>query len=121
MEKMFNLTQHKPTEEQVKSGVIEPTPEIKKEIVNLLTFDSIPSKDEILRRARSLAEIVPKEYEKALIGGALFLMGALESELRKRRITPLYAFTKRVVEEKKLEGGIQKTSFFKHLGFIEPP
>jgi len=116
---IINLTQHKPTQEQIEAGVIEPN-EIKSNIQTLLTFDEIPTKEEIEDRAFRLARIAYEEgADKALIGGAPYLMSALENELKKLKIQPLYAFSKRVVEEVTTENGTEKKVFFKHEGFIE--
>ena len=117
--KILNLTQHTPTSEQVE--VVEPIPEIKIHIKTLLTFSSTPSPQEIRERAEKLADIAQRlGYKSAMIGGALWLMGPLEKALRKRGISPLYAFTTReVVEEKLPDGSIKKTTVFKHHGFVE--
>lgn len=53
-----------------------------------------------------------------MIGGALWLTKPLIEELENIG-TPLFAFTKRVVEEVKQDDGtIKKISIFKHEGFI---
>jgi len=117
--KILNLTQHKPTEEQIKAGVIEPS-EIKSVIQTLLTFDAIPSKEEIEERAFRLAKIAYSEgIEKVMIGGAPYLMSSLEKYLKHLGMKPLYAFSKRVVEEINTENGVEKKVIFKHLGFVE--
>ena len=41
---IMNLTQHNATEDQLKAGVYEPSPEIKKLISELLTFEELPQK-----------------------------------------------------------------------------
>ena len=116
---ILNLTQHKPTEEQIKAGVIDPS-EIKSEIQALLTFDEIPSKEEMEERAIRLARIVYSEgINKAMIGGAPYFMSTLERVLKENGIQPLYAFSKRVVEEVETENGFEKKVIFKHLGFVE--
>jgi len=124
---ILNLTQHQATKEQVEAGVVEPTE--KEYIQKLLTFEDMPSRDEIKKRAKLLAGYahlwlsrngIDKYHDrKALIGGAPFLMSALENELRKHRIKPLYAFSKRVSEEKEVDGKIVKTNVFKHIGFVK--
>ena len=117
--KILNLTQHKPTEEQIKAGVIEPT-EIKSDIQTLLTFDDIPSKEEMEERAFRLARICVEEgLNKAMIGGAPYFMSTLEKVLKDNGIQPLYSFSKRVVEEVETENGVEKKVIFKHLGFVE--
>ena len=53
-----------------------------------------------------------------MIGGALWLMNPLIEELENIG-TPLFAFTKRVVEEiKQPDGSIKKIAIFKHEGFV---
>ena len=120
--KILNLTQHQATIKQVEVGVIEP--ESKEYIQKLLTFDEIPSKQEIRKRARKLAGYAKLTFKgesgKAMIGGAPFLMSELEYWLRKNRIEPVYAFSKRVSVEKEIDGEIIKTNVFKHIGFVSP-
>ncbi len=122
MMKILNLTQHNITVEQVEAGVFEP--ESKKYIQKLLTFDEIPSKGEIRKRARQLAGYAKITFKgergKALIGGAPFLMSELEYWLRKNKIEAVYAFSKRVSVEKEVNGEIIKTNVFKHMGFVSP-
>ena len=118
--KILNLTQHTASPEQLSSGVVEPTPELKVKIKELLTFNSLPAQNEILGRALALAglvETLDEEFSHAMIGGAPFFMSALEKELREIGVTPLYAFSQRVVEEK--EDGSEKKVFFRHEGFVE--
>ena len=119
MTKIINLTQHEASAEQKKAGVIEPVE--KERIKRLLTFDEIPSKVEIRAVASALAEIAADEkVSAAMIGGAPFLMSALEFALRNGGIKPLYAFSKRESAEEKLpDGSTRKTTVFKHLGFVE--
>ena len=115
---ILNLTQHKATKEQVQAGVVEP--KNKEEIQKLLTFNEMPDKIEIRKRARALANIALEEgCKKVMIGGAPYLMGELESELKFYDIIALYAFSKRVTEEIQTENGTEKKIIFKHEGFIE--
>jgi len=122
--KILNLTQHAPTPEQVAAGVVEPE-EGKKKIQRLLTFEDLPTAEEIQERAEALArvaEVLTKEYghDSVMIGGAPYLMSALEKALKERGIKPLYAFSKReVVEETLPDGSVKKTQVFKHQGFVE--
>ena len=125
--KVLNLTQHKLTPEQVdevkdKYGRVFRTPRSTQEsILELLTFSSLPSKEEIDERAKKLAHLcLCSLCEGAVIGGATFLMGPLERELKARKIKPLYAFSLREsIEEVSEDGTVLKKSIFKHLGFIE--
>lgn len=119
MTKILNLTQHVGTAEQSAEGVFEPRN--KGEIQRLLTFEILPSKEDIIARAETLAQIAEAENaSKAMVGGAPYLMGALECALKKRGIQPLYAFSIREsVEETLPTGEVVKRNVFRHLGFVE--
>lgn len=123
--KILNLTQHFTTPEQVSAGVVEPAEEDKQMIQKLLTFEDLPTSGGIQKRAEALArvaEILTKEYshDAVMVGGAPYLMSALEKALKERGIKPLYAFSRReVVEEQLPDGTVKKTQVFKHLGFVE--
>ena len=130
---IINLTQHAATPEQQEAGVIELRE--KERLVKLLTFDDLPSREEISDRAHRIASLAFDEIEyqienlelknefvccSAMIGGAPWPMGVLEETLMGMDIKPLYAFSKRVVtEEVKENAAIIKTAVFKHLGFVE--
>jgi len=120
--RILNLTQHNVTEEQKQVGVVEI--ENKEELKRLLTFNELPSLDEIKKRAKAIRDLVldDKNFQeniKFMIGGAPYFMRALEEELMKIG-EPVYAFSKRVVEEKKLDNGeVEKKVVFKHEGFVE--
>jgi len=138
---ILNLTQHSPAPEQVKAGVVEPSPELKLRIQKLLTFEELPTYEEVKLRARKLVEVVDDylddlekrgiittspegeaDYEVygVMIGGAPYLMAPLEEELKKAGLKPLYAFSKRTVEEVlRPDGTVEKKAVFKHVGFIE--
>lgn len=135
MKKILNLTQHNATPEQVAQGVVEPSPTNKARIIELLTFDDIPDYAQIAERARELGKIVWDEFgimddndaqsdDKpdclAMIGGAPYLMPELHFVLATEfYTTPLFAFSKRVSEEKvNPDGSVTKTQVFKHLGFV---
>jgi len=120
--RIINLTQHEATPEQKKVGVVEPIN--KDKIRKLLTFNELPSKEELRARAKALVDhtIIHEKgaFSAAMIGGAPFFMSVLEDALRRMGITPLYAFSRREVVEKTLPSGeVVKTQVFKHLGFIE--
>lgn len=136
-EMVINMTQHKATDEQVAEGVMDieslaqriasgdkyagTSPEEARErLVGLLTFAAIESGDAIRHRAELLADLAVEVGAKgALIGGAPYLMGPLESALKDRGIVPLYSFTERVsVEETLPDGSVKKTNVFKHVGFV---
>ena len=116
---MINLTQHYATLEQILAGVVEPTPAAKKEIQSLLTFNRIDETNTVASRADAIAKIA-KEHgvTSAMIGGAPYLMPALEQALLNLDIKPYYAFTERVVEETHTDNGVEKKATFKHVGFV---
>ena len=125
MEKILNLTQHVATPEQIAQGVVEPSPEVKARIQELLTFDEPPDPAEIIRRAEKFAvlayEIVTAEYdsETVMIGGAPFFISALERELMFRGMDPVYAFSRREsVDQTQPDGSVRKVAVFRHLGFV---
>jgi hypothetical protein len=101
--------------------VFTATPSVQKVVSDLLTFDQMPYIYDIEARAHALALIVSESgAARALIGGAPFLMGALESALKSYGIQPLYAFSRREsVETFNADGSVTKTAIFRHIGFIE--
>lgn len=129
---ILNLTQHNATPEQKAQLVVEPRM-CKAKIQKLLTFEEIPTKEEIEARASELAEIAVSEANhyagetdnriwitRVMIGGAPYLMGALEKALRECGFTPVYAFSKREsVEQPQPDGSVKKTAVFRHIGFVE--
>lgn len=116
---ILNLTQHQATPEQVQAGVIEPKD--KKQIQNLLTFTELPTPYEVGQAAEGLARLAEREGVKhAMIGGAPYLMGPLEQELRRKGIDPLYAFSTRESRgEVQPDGSIKKVAIFRHKGFVK--
>jgi len=129
---ILNLTQHNATAEQKAQLVVEPRM-TKEKIRKLLTFEEIPTKEEIEARAEKLAEIAVSEAShyagetdnevwitRVLIGGAPFFMGALEKAIRECGFTPVYAFSKRESEEiPQPDGSVKKIAVFRHIGFVE--
>lgn len=139
---ILNLTQHQLTKEQLKAGVRDFGDSNAVKVKELLNFDSLPTKKEIQERAEAIAQIASEaryyiswhsgaecfdvdfdaeehSFKYALIGGAPFLMSALEKELKAKGITPLYAFSKREVTEVTTENETKKVAVFRHLGFVE--
>ena len=137
---ILNLTQHTATPEQREAGVYDPkTPE---DIKAALTFNELPSKQEIETKALTLAALAVREVfhqvladrpeseemldiesqmlgMRVMIGGAPYLMAPLEKALRDANLTPVYAFSKRESVEVILDNGdVRKTAVFKHLGFV---
>jgi hypothetical protein len=129
---ILNLTQHVATDEQTAQLVVEPRM-TKEKIKKLLTFEEIPSKEEIEARAKELARIAVSEASmyagdtdnevwitRVMLGGAPYLMGALEKAVRECGFTPVYAFSKREsVDQPQPDGSVRKIAVFKHVGFVE--
>ena len=118
MKRIINLTQHPASAEQKEAGVIDlPKDSV---LFDALTFNELPTKEVIETRAKLIAGIaLTNDATHAMIGGAPYLMGALETALKSRGVQPLYAFSERVSIEKEVNGEVVKTSVFKHLGFVE--
>ena len=123
MKKIVNLTQHYATSEQAKAGVIDLDESWRKVLQDLLTFDELPDITVLIGAAEGIAalpEYTVPDADRAMIGGAPFLMFALESALIHRGIKPLYAFSKREsVEETQSDGSVKKVAVFRHVGFVE--
>lgn len=115
---ILNLTQHDATDSQVFAGVREPVD--KESIRSELTFNDSPTLDDIEARANSIADKAAAEgYKKAMIGGAPYLMSALETALSARGIEPIYAFSERNVRAKgNPDGSVSKQVTFEHKGFV---
>jgi len=117
---IVNLTQHPATAEQAAAGVVDLGGALAAEVHSLLTFNNPPSRWEVYQRADRLAEIA--KYvgaSAAMIGGAGWLMSALETALIAEKIAPCYAFSQRVVtEEPQADGSVRKTSTFRHIGWV---
>ena len=114
--KILNLTQHIATPEQQAQGVFEPVDQDKLEIQRLLTFDEIPTSEDIRRKASMLADIAyGYGADAVMVGGAPYLMPALVLEIPRA----VFAFSKRVSEEQlQPDGSVRKLNVFKHVGFV---
>lgn len=123
---ILNLTHHAATPEQLAQGVVDCPEKYRGELIQLLTFEEIPSAQEIEERAEAIALLAEQVLEShfpcsgtAMIGGAPFLMGPLEAELAHLEIHPLYAFSKREsVEQEQADGSVRKVNVFRHVGFV---
>ena len=133
---IVNLTQHTRSSEQLRAGVIDLTPELAEQAAAFLTFDALPDVAEIERRAAALAGVAVEQARlvyapdpvgfdvsmhdvSAMIGGAPYLMPALERALILEGITPVYAFSVRQsMEEAQADGSVRKVNIFRHIGFV---
>lgn len=117
---IYNMTQHQSTPEQVAQGVVDLEPADREQLRALLTFEEIPSKEEVEQRAEAIAELVYWDADAAMIGGAPYLMPALSAALKNRKIRPVYAFSKREsMDMPQEDGSVRKVVVFKHVGFVE--
>lgn len=122
---IINLTQHNATPEQLTAGVVDVPAELKAELTTLITFNTLPTKEELNEVAMKVAAMAVictqnTDAPAAMIGGAPFFMAPLEMALRHYGIKPLYAFSERVSEEQGTsDGSIRKVNIFKHKGFVE--
>jgi hypothetical protein len=124
---ILNLTQHPATPAQIAAGVVD-LPANEREVVSkLLTFDTLPKEGEVFDRAYALAAAASESlgrmgaevFGQVMIGGASWLMSALETALRDNGIEPLYAFSIREsVEEVQANGTVRKVNTFQHAGFV---
>ena len=113
----INLTQHTALPEQE----CQPrTPELEQQVKSLLTFEELPTLDEIAERAKALTQIAADlGAAEAMIGGAPYLMIALDPALRMAGVQPVYAFSLRhSIDELQPDGSVVKRSAFKHCGFV---
>jgi len=126
---ILNLTQHPATPDQLEAGVVDLPPLVLSALKEALTFTGPSTREEIRARAEFIAELACQNQlggdegdsplvEKAMIGGAMWLMAPLCEELQGRGITPVFAFSQRVVvETPQPDGSVVKTAEFRHAGF----
>lgn len=120
---IVNLTQHAATQEQIDQGVVDLSPHLQKRLKELLTFETLPTKSDIVAVAFAIAEFARGAYkekpQQAMIGGAPWLMAELERRLLAHGIEPVYAFSVREsVDEIQGDGSVRKVSVFRHQGFV---
>jgi len=126
--KIINLTQHVATGEQITAGVVDVPSNERDRLSIALTFDALPTMAEIEARANNLAGLVIKlapelavdsETVGAMIGGAPYLMSALEQALIAIGAVPMYAFSIREsTEQLQTDSSVRKVNIFRHAGFI---
>nr|DAS11089.1 MAG TPA: hypothetical protein [Caudoviricetes sp.] len=121
MKKILNLTQHTATAEQIAAGVYDMPADKIGALRMALTFNALSSQAEIAERAEIIANLAHDEMgDSAMIGGAPYLMHALETALKAKGFKVLYSFTQREsVESTDADGNVVKTAVFRHVGFIE--
>ncbi len=119
--KILNLTQHAPSNDQLTAGVVNLTDSKWSEVKKLMTFDTLPSTQQLQDSAFKIAQIASEtDCKKAMIGGAPFFMSALQNNLIAVGIKPVFAFSMREsVDVPQDDGSVRKMAVFKHLGFVE--
>lgn len=122
--RVLNLTQHHATTEQRAAGVFDLHPQHQDKLRDLLTFDALPTAEDVAVDAEVAADLAADVAAAAgcrriMIGGAPFMMAPLERALKSRGLIPVYAFSRREsVEEKLPDGTVRKTTVFRHEGFV---
>ena len=132
---MLNLTQHPATADQIAVGVVDLAGDELGSLKSALTFGELPNEQEIGNRAAAIAGIAvrvedpaaPQDaligrhycHDRAMIGGALWLMAPLAAALRRAGIEPVFAFSVRETEEQRQpDGSVRKVTVFRHAGFV---
>lgn len=127
---IINLTQHSATAEQIAAGVVDMNGEEKQELNRLLTFNDRPTREDIQSRCAELVHLAchsvawapslqAPNQSTVMIGGAMWLMGPLSQWLHDNGMRPVFAFSRRESVEVATADGVQKTSVFKHVGFVD--
>ena len=116
---IYNFTQHKTTIDQLEDGICDVDNHAF--VQELLTFDDIPSVEELQERSVKLAEYAKSlNAEKVMIGGAFYLITRLAKEMSKRGIKVCYSFSKRHrVDEIQPDGSVVKKVLFKHVAVVD--
>lgn len=117
-----NATQHATTPEQIAAGVIDLPADVAAQIRADLTVDELPTRAGIAARCDRIAARVAAHIparSRVMIGGAPWMMRALEDALRNAGLTPVYAFSVREsVEQQQPDGTVRKTNVFRHAGWV---
>ena len=121
--KIFNFTQHAATTAQIEAGVIDLVGDDLHELLDILTFTSIPTSAEVQAKAKRLFKLAGK-YDPSLeghgfmIGGAPYLMAQIPQVDKVGCFNWLFAYSERVSVEQEVNGEVVKTSVFNHAGFV---
>jgi len=119
---ILNLTQHAANADQIAVGVSDLPEADRAHLVLLLTVDALPTRAEIEARCADIATLASLHEPvaaQAMIGGAPWMMSALESALLDVGVEPLYAFSVREsVDQHQPDGSVRKVAVFRHGGFV---
>lgn len=127
---IINLTQHPASPEQIAAGVVDLPAAQRALLSQSLTVDTLPTRQEITDRCANIAALAvhngigaddcDPHPPQAMIGGAPWMMRALEDSLADVGVAPVYAFSVREsVENPQPDGSIRKVNVFRHAGFVE--
>lgn len=125
VERIWNATQHLATQEQLEHGVTDLPEELRKQLTEHLTFENIPTSEELRMRSIAVVGMLMtcgvKCGDKVMLGGAPFFMEELSHSCREVGFVPVFAFSKRESAEQAMpDGTVRKVAIFRHLGFVEP-
>lgn len=127
---MINLTQHPASAEQLAAGVVDLPVAERALLTQSLTVDALPTRQEISDRCANIAALAchnglggddgdDPHPVQAMIGGAPWMMSAMEDALRDQGIEPVYAFSVREsAEQTQPDGSVRKINVFRHAGFV---
>lgn len=126
----LNLTQHPASAEQIAAGVVDLPAAQRQALTEALTVDALPGREAIEARCDYIAELAcqhglggddsdDQHPAMAMIGGAPWMMRALEDALIACGIEPVYAFSVREsIEQTQPDGSVRKVNVFRHAGFV---
>ena len=126
---IVNLTKHAPEDvsehnESNEDFMIEDLPPAQRdELLELSAFngETPPEAADIRQRAVKIATLAMYQGARfAWIGGAPYLMGPLEAELKKRGITPVYSWSRRdyMIVKDETDGAERLELYRRHEGWI---
>ena len=117
---IINLTQHNATEDQQLAGVIDLQGDLKVALVAAITFPATYDHAMLVSHAKRVVGIVKDsqiDAQHVMIGGMPSFMPVLQNVLQAAGYHVGYACTDRVsVDVPDDNGGVRKTSVFKHVG-----
>lgn len=128
---IVNLTQHPASPEQIAAGVVDLPGAQRALLGQSLTVDALPTQQEIADRCANIGALAvhnglsgdegdDPHPAQAMIGGAPWMMRALEDALLDAGVQPVYAFSVREsVEQTQPDGSVRKVAVFRHVGFVE--
>ena len=119
--KIFNLTKHNFTLEQLRDADCREVPEAK--ATALQDFLSPPTQEEMDARAHALVACARRagaqRGDHVLLAGAMYFIPALLKATKAAKLVPTFSFTQRKAVETLLEDGTTKQEYlFKHEGWV---